>query len=138
MLSFLVLLLLPLQFVIDAANKERSLTKKTIIQKILAGLLLVLFTISFIPKSYFHDAFADHTDSAGCNYAIGKSACVHQQGFHCSFNDLVVTAPYVAFSSGFNLVQSFIHVSYTSKYHIPILPEYFFAAESRGPPSLIA
>ncbi len=113
------------------------LRQKPIIQKILASLLLVLFTISFIPKSYFHNVIAHHTDSATCAYSVEK-LCIHQKGFSCSFNDLAVTAPYVLLSSSVNLLQPYLHPTYTGWYCIYILHQAFFSTESRGPPFVVA
>jgi hypothetical protein len=114
------------------------LTKQSTIQKILASLLLVLFTISFLPKSYFHDVIANHTDAASCGRSSEKLSCIHEKGFHCSFNDLVAAAPYVPFNAAFNLVQPFIHAAYTGCHCTIILQQQFFGTESRGPPALVA
>ncbi|HVF80603.1 MAG TPA: hypothetical protein VM884_01645 [Flavisolibacter sp.] len=109
------------------------MTQKPTIQKTLASLLLVFFSISFIPKSFFHDAMADHTDAATCNYSAEK-LCVHQKGFSCSFNELVVTSPYDLLIATFSLVQPYIYAANTGRYYSLRLQQQFFATESRGPP----
>ncbi|HZH66278.1 MAG TPA: hypothetical protein VEY10_15400 [Flavisolibacter sp.] len=109
------------------------MTQRPTIQKILASLLLVLFTISFIPKSFFHDAIANHTDEGTCNFSAEK-LCIHQKGFSCSFNDLVVSSPYVAFSSVFNLVEQLIPAPHASRHKNFALELRFLGTESRGPP----
>ena len=129
-ITSLFLLPLPLIF--------RLLEKKPTIQKFSAFLLLVIFTISFIPKSIFHDLIASHTDTISCDHPVKKAVCVHQQGFKCSFNDLVVTVPYVSFSNAFNFGEPVTYSSFTSVFNAPVLQRYFFGTESRGPPGIFS
>jgi hypothetical protein len=113
------------------------LTQKPTIQKILASLLLLVFSISFIPKSFFHDAIANHTDEATCSYSADK-LCIHQKGFSCSFNDLVVAGPYVPINNTFSLIQPFIHFTFKDWHNPLLLQQQFFGTESRGPPVSVA
>jgi len=98
----------------------------------------VFFTISFIPKSVFHDLIASHTDAVSCDHPVTKTECAHQQGYKCSFNDLVVTAPYLSFVSAFSFDAQVIYSSFTSAFYAFILQHHFFGTESRGPPRLFA
>ena len=114
------------------------LTEKPSIQKFIASLLLVLFNISFVTKSIFHDLIASHTDAVSCDHPVKKTACAHQQGFKCSFNDLVVTAPYLSFGSGFILPEAVVYSSFVIVSGSQALPQQFFGTESRGPPAMLA
>lgn len=110
--------------------------EKPTIQKILAFLLLVFLTVSFIPKTYFHDVIADHRDTVACDHPVQQGPCVHQKGFNCSFTDLVVTAPYVSSLAGFACLQLIHHPNYTSS-DLPLVVQHFYLhTESRGPPSV--
>jgi hypothetical protein len=70
------------------------LKKGDTIQKCVAFFLLLLFSISIAPKAYFHTALANHKDAITCHHA-GFDHCLHQQGFHCHFDDLVVSSPFL-------------------------------------------
>jgi hypothetical protein len=113
------------------------LKERLIIQKILASWLLVLFTISFIPKSYFHDLLADHNDVISCEHPGKDETCIHPKGINCSFNDLVVTAPYVTVSTAWNDLLPTIFTENKYSYIQPFLEVCYLAAESRGPPSIV-
>ena len=113
------------------------MNQKSTIQKLLAGWLLVIFTISFIPKSLFHDAFADHKDLITCEHPGKNAECVHEQGFRCDVNDLVVNTLYFSslpcvgsLSPSFSL--------YTTNEAFPfVLQQFNSFKDSRGPPSVI-
>jgi len=111
--------------------------RKPTIQKFLAGLLLVVFTISAIPQSFFHDLFAQHKDVVSCEHPGERAACVHQQGFQCGFSDLVVSAPYLSYESATDLAKPVYFAPKKSEpYHVA-LPVYSSYTEGRGPPSVL-
>ncbi|HEU4634236.1 MAG TPA: hypothetical protein VFS22_09640 [Flavisolibacter sp.] len=105
------------------------------IQKIIAFVLLVVFSISVAPKAYFHDAIAHHKDVVVCHHPEGLSACVHSQPFHCHFDDLVVTAPF--------LIQAvphsfFVEINYLDKqdqYNTSYTFSSLYQKAGRGPPA---
>ena len=103
----------------------------------MALLLLVLFTVSFIPKKFFHDVMASHTDAVGCEHRNKEQACIHQQGFNCAFNDLVVTAPYVSVSTPVPFVQQQELPVFVNSFVGFFLQQFFFGTESRGPPFMV-
>jgi hypothetical protein len=113
------------------------LNEKSTIQKFLAGWLLVLFTISFVPKSLFHDAFADHKDIITCEHPGKNATCVHEQGFRCDFNDLVVGTPYVSNISNIGFLLPVFSTTFTSNYSPLVLQQLNLGTDSRGPPSII-
>jgi hypothetical protein len=110
------------------------LKQRSTIQKIIAGFLLMLFTISIAPKIYFHNLVADHKDVAGCGQ-LHKTAVLHLQGFNCHFDDLVVTAPYLSQTEEPVLL---VHLVFEKKQ--PVFSSVFLSSfsqhkENRGPPS---
>lgn len=60
----------------------------------MAWVMLLVFAISVMPKTYFHELLAGHKDG-GCVHPPTKAPCAHQQAFNCHFDDLVVTAPFL-------------------------------------------
>jgi hypothetical protein len=113
------------------------LNEKPTIQKIFFSLLLVVFTISFIPKAYFHEVLADHKDFVSCEHPGAKAACIHQQGFRCDVNDLVVTTPYVLSANGINFVHPPFGVILVTPLFSFVAQHHFLGTDSRGPPSVI-
>ncbi|HUC82739.1 MAG TPA: hypothetical protein VMR70_17655 [Flavisolibacter sp.] len=109
--------------------------EKPIIQKLLAYILLVCLTIGFIPQRYFHDVIADHRDTVTCEHPDPSLPCVHQKGFNCGFNDLVVSAPFVSQVAGFVLAKPDHFSYYNSRYQLVHLQYCCTGKESRGPPS---
>ena len=106
----------------------------TTIQKIVSALLLTIFTISIIPKSLFHDLVANHTDEVVCKHAATTGVCVHVQGYHCGFDNFVVTAPYLLTNDeGLCKVRA-IYPLHQAVIKDNFFQEYFFTSESRGPP----
>ncbi|HEV7331936.1 MAG TPA: hypothetical protein VGN63_12925 [Flavisolibacter sp.] len=108
--------------------------KKSIIQKAIAALLLVVFTISVTPGHLFHDALTSHTDEQVCRDQDQSAPHFHNPTFHCSFDELVITAPYVGDAAQPVIEQpSFVDAQ---SVYVPgfLLPTTFLQTESRGPP----
>jgi hypothetical protein len=116
---------------------QGSLREKPTIQKLFASLLVAVFTISFVPKSFFHDLLANHQDVISCEHPGKEATCVHPKGFNCSFDDLVVSTPYVVDTTGFSIGKPDYYISYTSLERKLVLQQYFLGTESRGPPSIV-
>jgi hypothetical protein len=113
------------------------LREKPAIQKFLAYVLLVCLTIGFIPQRYFHDVIADHQDTVTCEHPDPNLPCVHQKGFNCGFNDLVVSSPFVPHLTGFDLLKPDHFSFYNSRYQLVLLQHCCYGKESRGPPSIL-
>jgi len=64
------------------------------IQRVIAFFLLVVFSISMAPKTYFHTVLANHKDVSFCNEVHKASSCLHKQSVQCHFDDLVVNTPF--------------------------------------------
>jgi hypothetical protein len=109
------------------------LSYRPAIQKIISSFLLVIFTISIAPKLYFHELVAHHKDSASC-YQTHSGTVLHQMGYNCHFDDLVVTAPFVpgcepAVSLGARFIEKLDFPLYTHTFQYFVLHK-----DSRGPP----
>jgi len=64
--------------------------QKGILKKIIVVLQLLFFSISVMPKAYFHDVFAHHKAVLSCKL-LHKSSAVNTQGTHCSMQESVQT-----------------------------------------------
>jgi len=64
--------------------------------KVIAFLLLLLFTISSVPKMYFHAAMVHHRDMGSCNYPDKAVAHIHTDGYNCDVDQQAITIPFVA------------------------------------------
>jgi hypothetical protein len=104
------------------------------IQKLIAGFLLLLFSISTAPKAYFHDILANHNDSSGCHQPHKKSA-FHVQGYNCHFDELVVTAPFVMQADEPVHFIKFYTEQKPARYSISFFPVFLQHKENRGPPA---
>lgn len=107
-----------------------------IIQKGLALFLWVVFALSITPKPFFHDVLADHKDEQVCRDKDKSSPHFHKPASHCSFDDLVVSAPFLIVPQAFapEPLQRAGHFS-------ELIPSFVCslacqATESRGPPSI--
>lgn len=107
------------------------------IHKLVAIGLLLLFSMASIPRVYFHEAIVHHRDIGACQYPNKELAHIHQQGYSCPIDQLVVDAPFV---------QPFL--SHVLTQPLPELPAYTDLLthgyrvygtnfKSRGPPVLI-
>jgi hypothetical protein len=96
---------------------------------------LLIFTVSIVPKTYFHQWLAHHTDTVGCTQKHTSKACMQPPGFHCGFDELVVTSPFTFADAFLTPPQDSVQLSRS----FPISPSPFSASllhkESRGPPS---
>lgn len=134
MLSSYYFLFIFLPLLLPAHARQFNLKQNQAIQKILSAVLLLLFSISIIPKTFFHDAIAHHKDVAVCLHPQKDAACVHQHGFHCGFDDLVVTAPYLLLPAQTFLRAPQEYATFQTYFSTSFLQHYFFHAENRGPP----
>jgi hypothetical protein len=96
--------------------------------------MLLLFTLSIMPKLYLHDVFAAHHDKIG-NAGHSQPGII-KDGYSCDVNDLVATSPFTGTEkiAAFNPEIDFpvLHTRYTSQI-ATAAPECFTL---RGPPVL--
>jgi hypothetical protein len=113
-----------------------SLRNYTAIQKRIAIIFLVLYTICIAPKAFFHDVLAHHKDAPVCTHPFGASVCLHQQGFNCHFDNLVVTALYLYDGKAVVLTGP-EHIAQQVSLYLPSSYSCYAAqSESRGPPAV--
>jgi hypothetical protein len=99
----------------------------------------VIFTISTLPKIYFHNVIANHVDAIQlCDHPEKSKACLHQKIFHCETENLVVTSPYLFVSAipGISLSKIFVEINaffLSALFHHCVLYK-----ENRGPPSVLS
>lgn len=106
------------------------------IQKRLAFFLLVVFAVSITPKVFFHEALAHHKDGVACQHPDEKLPCIHRPAYHCAFDDLVVTAPYLATRAEAVVVCPVYFIPYVSLKQPNILTTHCLHTEGRGPPAI--
>ena len=98
-------------------------------------MLLAVLCLCSTPKAFLHEAFANHTDqSEACNHPA--KVCIHQGGYDCHFNNLVVNTEYC----GAPVIQYALLQRVYPETILPVYQAYYFAAvftrDPRGPPAL--
>jgi hypothetical protein len=104
------------------------------IRKSLAFVLLLLFSMSMAPKVFFHDVLANHEDRLVCRDIDKSTPHIHQPAFHCSFDDLVVSSPYVFTEFCPSLTPLVFSLPSAAGLITVALSAPFLHRESRGPP----
>jgi len=104
------------------------------IKKIAAFFLLLLFSISIVPKIYFHDVIANHTDAIICDHPQKSKACLHQQGYYCQVNDPVIYSPYLTITINSWCLPEIHFDALPATSFFSFLQDCFLHKESRGPP----
>ncbi|NTS43202.1 hypothetical protein HRG84_20125 [Flavisolibacter sp. BT320] len=110
--------------------------KKSIIQKVIAVVLLLVFTISVTPGHLFHDVLTSHTDEQVCRDRDKSVPHFHNPTFHCSFDELVITAPFLGDVFHPVIEPPLFVVAHTEFVPVFYLPSTFQHTESRGPPMI--
>jgi hypothetical protein len=110
------------------------LQTKRVIQKAIAVLLLVVFAITVTPGHLFHDALTSHTDEQVCRDQDKSAPHFHNPTFHCSFDELVITAPFLGEVFHPEIKQPSFVISHTVRVPWFYLPATFRHTEGRGPP----
>ncbi len=75
-------------------SSKYSLAKKSVIQQLVAGLLLLVFTFSIAPKQFLHDAIANHKDKLHISPS-GDERQLSKTGFFCKCDNLVAESPFI-------------------------------------------
>ena len=112
-----------------------SLKPGSIIQRWVALLLLLIFTVSATPEPFFHAALAGHEDKAACTEHSETDPHFHQQTFSCHFDQVVVTVPYLLERTGYELSVASHPQRPAPQYRCFYSGQYLAQYESRGPPA---
>jgi hypothetical protein len=95
---------------------------------------MLIFAISIMPKSYFHNWIAKHKDGSDC-IQVHKTPALHHQSFNCHFEDLVVTTSYVMGSEQqFPLAHYFFPI-HQAVFRTTSRQMVLLQIDSRGPPT---
>ena len=113
------------------------LYQKTI-RQIVASLMLLVFAFSITPQKSIHGLVAKHSDPTQCNvHKVAPIAQIEISSIHCSYDNLVVSSPFLDFSCTHEVAAPPVRViKNTSLIGLTYLlvP---FSFESRGPPVVI-
>jgi hypothetical protein len=112
-----------------------ALAQKATIQKSTAVLLLLVFLTSIAPRAFFHDMVANHEDLPDCRQ-LHHSTVLHQQGFNCHFDDLVVSVPIALLSDPAFVFTDFNFANNPASFYFSPTQSVFQHKESRGPPTI--
>jgi hypothetical protein len=115
--------------IISVLNSAHPIIRAT------AFFLLLLFTISAVPKMYFHSAMVHHQDIAECSYADKSSAHIDKDGFNCDIDQQLISFPFLG--SFVSLKLQPVTVAYPGFAQAPV-PDLFsvsILSGSRGPPN---
>ncbi|MCU7549568.1 hypothetical protein OCK74_10610 [Chitinophagaceae bacterium LB-8] len=111
-----------------------KLNRKNTIQRFVALMLLVIFTISITPETYFHSVLAGHKDRQTCTDAPTTGIHFHQKQKECHFDQLVVTAPYLYQPVFITFSVTLLHPVHTNLYTYSYQKLHFASTVNRGPP----
>jgi hypothetical protein len=110
------------------------LTFAKYIRKFNAAVLLLVFTISMLPKVYFHDAVADHEDKVSCRHLHEVRDCLSQKVLDCDTNTLVVTSSFLFAVPLMIVWRPLLNPAATATYSSSLIDNCFLRSEGRGPP----
>ena len=108
----------------------------SVINKINAGLLLIIFCFSITPRIVLHDCFAGHTDGAGKVKADGQQH-IHNVNYKCNCDNFVIQSPFTLTenpSGSTSLQYDIVKPESITRFFLTV--EYFSCTE-RGPPVFI-
>jgi len=106
------------------------------IQKLLSGVMLLLFAFSITSKRFLHDLVADHKDTIACQDNLSAHH-IHAAGFYCSCDDLVAESVYMSGGNAIELTVPAVFIektpAFSGNYHY--ISSFF--SDLRGPPAAI-
>lgn len=106
-----------------------------ILRRSLAGVLLVLFAFSIMPKKILHDWIVSHTDGVA---AVVKSetAQVGKAGFSCDCQNLVAESPFTADGQSIDFVLPLVYNAMPGSFACQVSTSSLFFYSLRGPPAI--
>jgi hypothetical protein len=93
-----------------------------------------VFALSATPKVVFHEILAEHTDGPVCHDRNPAETHFHQPAFHCAFDDLVVSSPFLLFTLNEAPEPTVLFPPFAISFIAPDVLRAFLHSESRGPP----
>ncbi len=112
----------------------------TVIHRLLAGLMLVLFAFSITPKKFLHNLVANHQDAVAVSFSHddGHTAQVSKAGYHCPCDQLVVQTPFVYQSAAIECTIVPVFAVYQDQHLVSVYNTVPVISFLRGPPALKA
>jgi hypothetical protein len=111
---------------------QRPLIKRTV-----SLLLLLIFAFSITPKQWIHELVFKHKDVyTNCTDGYTR-AHLHQSGFHCELDNIVVLSPFVSDISTVELKVPLVHFVYYSRNVNSFHSAGYFFSDLRGPPATV-
>jgi hypothetical protein len=116
------------------------LRPSSVIHRLLAGWLLLLFAFSITPKKFLHNLVANHRDATAINFSReDKSASqLSKAGYHCPCEQLVVQTPFVYQPATIDYTVAPVFVVYQDQHFVSIHTVTPHVSFLRGPPALNA
>lgn len=97
--------------------------------------ILIVMLLAVCPKSYLHNIFSNHQDQEHfCHSEIPGQECLHNWGFACEINDLVVSHAYGSFDQPLLIVPLQQHIVFIVPLSAWEISTPFSTRDSRGPP----
>src|SRR5690349_20129001 len=111
-------------------NINLNLKKRGNIQRPVAMVLMFVLLICMAPKTWFHDLVARHKDVSSCREKY-TTTVLHNNSYHCHFNDLVVSVPFIKFSFHLQLAAPSSFAENETEFYSFILTGYSHHPENR-------
>jgi hypothetical protein len=113
-----------------------SLTiQHSILRRSLAGILLMLFAFSIMPKKILHDWIVSHTDGVSAT-AKSEVAQVGKAGFNCNCQNLVAESPFTADNQCIDFALHLSHATRPGTSPSQVYTADLFFYSLRGPPAI--
>jgi hypothetical protein len=112
----------------------------SVIHRLLAGWLLLLFAFSITPKKFLHNLVANHQDATAMNFPRENTGAsqLSKAGYHCPCEQLVVQTPFVYQSATINYAIVPVFVVYQDQQFVSTYSTAPDVSFLRGPPALNA
>lgn len=108
-----------------------------IIKRIISLALLLVFAFSSTPKQWIHELVFKHRDIYS-NCTDGSSRThLHQSGFHCELDNIVVLSPFIYDINVIEPKAPLVHSDYYSHTVIRFHSSGYFFSDLRGPPAIV-
>lgn len=109
---------------------------KDSIKRTVSLLLFLVFAFSITPKQWIHKLIFQHKDVyTVCTDGSFKTH-LHQTGFHCELNNIIVLSPFTSDVSVTEAEVPLIHSLYYSPIENDADPVSYFFFNLRGPPAI--
>ena len=101
-----------------------------------AGILL-LVVLTIVPRTYLHDAFAEHIEISVCTDSHENGPCIHQDGFNCALYELIVPHEYEPIQDQHSVSYFQFAFRYSAKLTSSKVQFRHSARLDRGPPTMV-